>query len=147
MIQLRIINESELYNQFDPAQTRLNDKVFAYLKSFCTEIESKKHLHDTLQIISDTPIDADKLKRAIQDAVRKDQEEFDRQIAINHKRAIEGYAIGIALSLIGVTLSVLTDQILLAIISFFGTTAVRDAFTIQTKINPDIKRLRKLLER
>ena len=146
MMQLRIRDESELYNPLDPTQTRLNDKVYAYLKSYCTEIESKKHLHDTLQVISDTPIDGDRLKQAIQDAVRKDQEGFDRQMAINHNRALEGYAIGLILSIIGVALSLLMDQILLAIICFFGTTAVSDAFTIQRKINPDIKRLKKLLE-
>lgn len=54
-IQLRIKNESDLYNPFDPAQTTINDGVYHYLKTFCTEAESKRHLHDTLQIISDGP--------------------------------------------------------------------------------------------
>ena len=56
MIQLRIQKESDLYNPYDPAQTRINEKVYLYLKSFCTELEYKNHLHDTLQIITDEPI-------------------------------------------------------------------------------------------
>ena len=56
MIQLRIQKESDLYNPYDPAQTRINDKVYHYLKSFCTELEYENHLHDTLQIITDEPI-------------------------------------------------------------------------------------------
>ena len=43
-------------------------------------------------------------------------------------------------------LSVILDQVLLAIISFFGSMAIRDAVTIQTTINHDIKGLKKLLE-
>ena len=71
MIQLRINNESDLYNPFDPSQTRINGEVYNYLKTFCTVSESKRHLHDTLQIISDSPIDADRAKAAIQNAVKK----------------------------------------------------------------------------
>ena len=34
----------------------------------------------------------------------------------------------------------------MAIISFFGSMAIRDAFTILTKINQDIRSLKKLLD-
>ena len=53
---------------------------------------------------------------------------------------------GIALSAIGILVSVILDQVLLAIISFFGSMAIRDAFTILTKINQDIRSLKKLLD-
>lgn len=146
MIQIRIQNEEDLYNRYDPTQTRINDEVYRYLRSFCTEMESKKHLHDTLQIISDKPIDTDRAKRAIREAVQRDQDEFDRQIALNHKRALVGYAVGIVLSIIGFLLAFLLDQVLLELISFLGTLAIRDAFTIHTKLNPDLKRLKSLLD-
>ena len=64
MIQLRIHDESDLYDSFDPSQTRINEKVYHYLKSFCTETEYEKHYHDTLQIITDEPVDGDRLKAA-----------------------------------------------------------------------------------
>ena len=146
MIQLRIQKESDLYNPYDPAQTRINDKVYHYLKSFCTELEYKNHLHDTLQIITDEPINEEKFKTALQAAVQEDRDEFDFQIALNQKRAVWGYIMGILLSIVGVTLSVLLDQVLLALISFLGTMTISDAVTIQAKVNPDIKRLRRLLD-
>ena len=146
MIQLRITKESDLYNPYDPSQTRINDRVYHYLKSFCTELESRKHLHDTLQVITDSPIDENRFKEAIQEAVKKDRDEFDRQIAENNKKALWGYAIGILLSAVGVGLSIVLDQVLLALISFLGTMAISDAATIQLKLNPDIKRLEKLLD-
>jgi replicative DNA helicase len=39
----------------------------------------------------------------------------------------------------------LTDKVLLALVSFFGTMVLNEAVTIGTKINPDIKRLKNRL--
>ena len=78
MIQMKIKDESQLYDPLDPSGTRISDSIYSYLKSFCTEMEAEKHIHDTLQVISDGPVDADRLKRAIQGAVQKDRDEFDR---------------------------------------------------------------------
>ena len=146
MIQLRIEKESDLYNPYDPSQTRINDGVYRYLKSFCAELVSRKHVHDTLRIISDSPIDEDRFRKALQDAVKRDRDEFDRQIAKNNRRFLWELIVGIGLSALGVALSVILDQVLLAIISFFGSMAIRDAVTIQTTINHDIQDLKKLLE-
>ena len=146
MIQMKIKDESQLYDPLDPSGTRISDSIYSYLKSFCTEMEAEKHIHDTLQVISDGPVDADRLKRAIQGAVQKDRDEFDRQIAANKKRAVREYILGILLSLAGVSLSIILDQVLLALISFLGTHALSEAFAIQTTVNPDIMRLKKLLD-
>lgn len=146
MMQIKINSESDLYNPLDPTGMRINDSVYAYLKSFCTEAESEKHLHDKLQVISDGPVNADRLKRAIQEAVSKDEAEFDRQIAVNRKKALSCYIVGIVLSIIGITLWVLLDQVLLAFISFLGSTAISDGIVIQLQVNPDIRRLKKQLE-
>ena len=53
MIQMHIQNEKDLYDAYDPSMSRINEDAFRYLKSFFTEKESKKHINDTLQIISD----------------------------------------------------------------------------------------------
>ena len=59
--------------------------------------------------------------------------------------AVGELIIGIFLSVLGVALSLILDQILLAIISFFGSTTISDAIMIFAKQNPEIKRLKKLL--
>lgn len=146
MIQLQIQNESELYNSFDPLQTRIREDLYHYLKSYCTELQSKKHSLDVLRIITDEPVDEDHFKRSLQNAVRRDREEFDSQIARNNKLLVWESIMGILLSVAGVALSLILDQVLLAIISLFGTMAIRDAVAILTKINPDIRRLKKLLD-
>lgn len=146
MIQLRIREESALYHPYDPTQTRIDDRVYHYLKSFCTELEYEKHLHDTLQIITDSPINEDRFQTALRNAVQRDRDEFDRQIAENNRRCAWEWIVGILLSVAGVALSLWRDQVLLALISFLGTTAISNAVTIQTTVNHDIKRLKRLLE-
>ena len=146
MIQLRITKEPDLYNPYDPSQTRINDRVYHYLKSFCTELEAPKHLHDTLQIITDSPIDENRFRTALQVAVKRDRDEFDRQIAQNNRRVLWEYIVGLLLSALGVALSLWTDQVLMALISFLGTMAISNAVTIQTTVNHDIGRLKKLLD-
>lgn len=145
-MQLMIRQESDLYNPYDPTQTRINDRVYQYLRSYCTELHYRDHLHDTLRICTDGPVDADRFRTALLDAVQEDRSEFDRSLAENKRRVIWEYVVGILLSLLGVGLSIVLDQVLLAIISFLGSMAISDAVTIQTKVNHDIKRLRNLLE-
>jgi hypothetical protein len=98
-----------------------------------------------MQLITDCPIDGDKFKAAILDAVRIDREEFDKLLSINNRRAIWCYIVGLMLSVVGVAISLLADQVLLAIISFFGTLTISDGLAIHTKINPDIRRMRRRL--
>lgn len=146
MMQLLIENESDLYNPYDPSRKRVNEGVYHYLKSFCSPLEASKHTHDTLQIITDSPIDSDRFQKVLHDAVEKDIAEFDRQIARNQRRVIWESIVGVIFCALGIMLSVYLDELLLTIISLFGTMAIRDAITISTTINHDIKNLKKLLK-
>lgn len=146
MVQLRIEKESDLYNPYDPSQTRVNEGVYHYLKSYCSPLEASKHVHDTLQIITDSPIDTDRFGRVLHDAVGRDIAEFDRQIARNNRRVIWEGVIGVLFCALGIMLAAFLDELLLTIISLFGTIAIKDAITINTTINFDIKNLKKLLE-
>ena len=146
MIQLRIKDESELYNPYDPTNTMIRDGVYHYLKSFCTELEFQNHMNDTLRIVTDNPIDEDKFRVALHKAVSDDLKEFDRQLAANKRRVTWEYIVGIGLSILGVSLSIITDKVLLAIISFLGSAAISNAITIQSTVNHDIKQLKKRLD-
>ncbi len=146
MIQLLIEKEFDLYNPYDPSLKRINEGVYHYLKSYCSPLEASKHVHDTLQIITDSPIDADRFQEVLHDAVERDIAEFDRQIARNTRRAVWESVFGVLFCALGIMLSVYLDQLLLTIISLLGTMGVKDAVTISTTFNHDIKNLKKLLE-
>ena len=146
MIQLLIKNESDLYNPYDPSRTRINEGVYHYLKSYCSPLESSKHVHDTLQIITESPIDSERFQGVLQDAVKKDIAEFDRQIARNSRRAVWEGVLGVLFCALGIMLSVYLDEVLLTVISLLGTMGIMDAITINTTVNHDLKNLKKLLE-
>ena len=146
MIRLRIHEESDLYNSFDPEQIKISESVYSYLKSCCTESEMEKNMHDTLQIVCDGPIDAARFQGILSETTRNDQAEYDRQISFYHKRAIGGYALGFLFSALGVGLAVVFDQVLLAIISFLGTSAFSEAFSIHARKVPELKKEKKLLD-
>ncbi len=146
MMQLQLKKESDLYSPYDPSGRMIHTQVYDYLKTFCTEAESKKHIHDTLQIVSEEPVDAVRAKQAIRDAVQRDIAQFDAQIERNRKMALRDLITGVLLTILGITLYVILNQFLLAIISFLGTMAISSAMTILIKLNPDIRRLRSLLD-
>ena len=146
MIQLLIKNESDLYNPYDPSRTRINEGVYHYLKSYCSPLESSKHVHDTLQIITESPIDSERFQGVLQDAVKKDIAEFDRQIARNSRRAVWEGVLGVLFCALGIILSVYLDEVILTVISLLGTMGIMDAITINTTVNHDLKNLKKLLE-
>ena len=146
MMQLQLKKESDLYSPYDPSGRMIHTQVYDYLKTFCTEAESKKHIHDTLQIVSEEPIDAVRAKQAIRDAVQRDIAQFEAQIERNRKMALRDLITGVLLTILGITLYVILNQFLLAIISFLGTMAISSAMTILIKLNPDIRRLRSLLD-
>ena len=146
MIQLLIENESDLYNPYDPSRTRINEGVYHYLKSYCSPLEASKHVHDTLQIITDSPIDEERFQRVLQDAVKKDIAEFERQIARNSRRAVWEGVLGLLFCALGIMLSVYLDEVLLTVISLLGTMGIMDTITINTTVNHDLKNLKKLLE-
>lgn len=93
MVQLKIKNESELYNRFDPLKNRISEDVYHYLKSYCTERQSQMHALDVIRIITDEPIDEDHFKMAVQNAAGRDCEEFDSQISRN-KNGFQGICHG-----------------------------------------------------
>ena len=145
MIQMQLKDEAQFYHRLDPSQTRLSDEVYYYLKSYSPQMGIEKFRHNKLQIICDGPFDVERAKRAIREAVNRDQQEFDIQIEDNRKKMRQDYIMGILLSIAGCLLTVFLNQMILSIISFVGTMAVRDAVTIHTKLNPDIIRLKKSL--
>lgn len=146
MIQLQIEKESDLYNPYDPSQTMINEWVYRYLKSFCTPLEVSKHTHDTLQIITDSPIDVERFQNVLHDAVNRDIAEFDRQITRNDKRFIWELIFGITFTVLSIGLGIYLDKMLLTMISLLGTMGIRDAIKIKTTVNHDIIFLKKLLD-
>ena len=100
MIRLRVEKESDFYNSLDPSNMRISEDVYAYLKTFCIEIEAQPELHDTIQILCSEPFDAERAKQSLVDAVDREQKRIDYQIMTNRRRMRVAYLIGAALSVL-----------------------------------------------
>ncbi|MER1994737.1 MAG: hypothetical protein ABS897_11920 [Eubacteriales bacterium] len=145
MIQLQIDSESDLYNPYDPSRKRIDEGVYQYLKSYFTPLEASRQTHDTLQIITDSAIDTEKFQSALQDAVDGDIAELDRQIAGENRRFLWELIVGVFFSVIGVLLAIILDKVLLAIISFLGSTCLGDAVKILVSEKQELKDQKKLI--
>lgn len=147
MSVIHIRREEELYNRFDPAQSRLSSDAYAYLKSLFAEMPQAERKSDVLTIECEGPIDREKAANAIRSAISRDIAEYDRQLSINKIKMLRLYVIGVALIVIGIVLALVLNQVLLEIISIVGSMAIKDASTIQIQNNPEIRLKKRLLER
>lgn len=147
MSVIRIRSEEELYNRFDPAQTRLSSDAYSYLKSLYSEMSVEERRDDILKIECPGPVDIQKAENAIHASIGRDIAEYDRQLKINKVKMVRLYVIGIALIVVGFVLAVTLDKLILEVISIVGSMAVKDASTIQIQNNPEIRLKKKLLEK
>ena len=139
MSQIRIADEYELYNTLAPDMNRLSDSVMDYLKEVYTWIHMNKMEDDTLEILCNEPVNPERIQKAIKDSTKREIDFLEKEISFNRKRMIRHYVAGFGLGLLGFILAKLTDQLLLEIISFFGTLMVRDAVMTQVQDNPKLK--------
>ena len=146
MSVIRIRDEAELYNRFDPTQTRLSNDAYSYLKSLLQEMDAGERKNDIIQIQCDGEIDLDRAKKAIYAAVMRDIDDYNQQLGVNKLKMIRLYVIGIALIVIGFALALVLDQLILEVISIVGSMAVKDAATIQIQHNPELRIKRRMLE-
>lgn len=105
MIKLRVEKESAFYNSFDPSGVRIDNDVYDYLKSFCTEMEEQPELYDTIQILCSEPFDTEKAKRTLVDAVDREQKDLDQKIRKNRRRMRDSYLMAAVLSILGFVLA------------------------------------------
>ncbi len=124
----------------------LSDNVSDYLKDTYTWYHMNKMEDDTLEILCDKPVNPERIQRAVRDSMRSELLFLERELEFNRKRMIRHYVAGFGLGLLGFILAKFTDQLLLEIISFFGTLMVRDAVMTQVQDNPKLKEKKETLE-
>ena len=146
MSVIKIRDESDLYNRFDPTQTRLSNDAYSYLKSLYQEMSAGERKNDVLRIQCDNEIDLDRAKKALQAAVKRDVDDYNIQLRVNKLKMIRLYVIGIALIVVGFALALVLDQLLLEVISIVGSMAVKDAAAIQIQHNPELRIKRRMIE-
>lgn len=139
-IKLVIQNESDLYNPFDPSI--LSDDVVAFVKDRIDGVRSGL----TLTIVSDAPVDTERMKRAVAVYVNEQRQKLALERRWNLFRQLRLFLIGVVFIALRFIVSSGTERIWLEVLSIIGSFAVWEATSIWLIKNPDT-RIKKMLIR
>ena len=147
-IKIKVHEEADLYNDFDPDQVQLKDEVVSYITRKYQEKERTDQY--CMHIISDVPVDEERVRRNF----RKYVEEEVGIIKRDHKRSSMKQAllfiIGIIFIAIWAAMSSKTGVIILEVLSIIGSFAVWEAANVWIVDKPAMQlqqlRLKKMME-
>ena len=144
-IRLKVENEDELYNSFDPLEDRISEDVKLYIadrisrKSIGQDIE--------LHIISEEPIDEDRFHNALQGWI---SEEKAGIIADRRKNTIQQLwllSIGVVFIAISAMLESQVSVIWFTVLSTIGAFSVWEAANIWIVENPKLRLRKRMIRR
>ncbi|MBR1811199.1 MAG: hypothetical protein IJ766_06085 [Clostridia bacterium] len=143
-IKIKINDESELYNSFDPEQTTLNDELLTYLTDRYTEKEFKKK---AVLVFSGEGIDGAHLKSALHRHVELELEKNAKQKKLNYLKQLRLFLIGLIFVAAGILPGKYLSSIPIEILSIIGSFAVWEAANIWIVQNPGLNIRKRLLKR
>lgn len=127
-IKIKVHEEADLYNAFDPDQVQLKDEVVSYITRKYQEKERTDQY--CMHIISDVPVDEERVRSNF----RKYVEEEVGIISRDHKRSsmkqVLLFVIGITFIAIWAAMSSKTGVIVLEVLSIIGSFAVWEAANV-----------------
>lgn len=146
-IKVRVADESELYNPFDPDKLTLNEDLLQYLVNRYSEKELGKQ---TALAFVGAAIDGNHLKAALRRHVESELEKNRREKKLNYAKQLRLFLIGVAFIAADIALKQALPSIPVEILSIIGSFAVWEAANIWIVENPGLdfqkRRFRKLLE-
>ena len=147
-IKVKIHEESDLYNTFDPDAAQLSDEVVSYiLRKYQEKEREEKHC---IHIISDTPVDEDRVWKNIHAYTKHEEEIIGREQQNSTAKQIRLFIIGIAFIAFWMFAASRTENIGVEVLSIIGSFAVWEAANIWIVERPTMRmnrrRLKKLME-
>lgn len=145
--KLRIHEESDLYNPFDPDQEILSEDVSDYL------IQQYGNMHRSagetyrMRIISDTPIDEKKAKELIRRHCSQQMDNLKHELKVQTLKEACLAALGAVLLTIWVMLSPGHEGVGMEILSIMGWVAVWEATSILIMRRPELMYQKKTYEK
>ena len=146
-IRLKIHEESDLFSRFDPDQKMLSEEVIAYVAH--NYLNQHRWLKDsfTIRIISDVPVNQEKVKCRIQDYFVQEKENTDYLLKKLTLKEICLGVFGAVVLAIWLMLSQDSSNVNLEILSIIGWVTVWEATYLAIIERPDIHRAAKAFDR
>lgn len=146
-IKLKIHEESDMFTPYDPNQELLSEDVSTYL------IRCYENKHRTtkeklvVHIFSDTPVNEERVKRAIRGHCEQEKSNNQREIMIETFREICLAVLGLILLSLWAFLSASHEGMWMEVLSIMGWVAIWEATSIAILRRPELYHVRKTYDR
>lgn len=147
-IKIKIHEEADLYNPLDPEGSELSDEVIAYIvRKYQEKDRKEKHI---IHIISDEPVDEEKVRNSFLDYSRKEEMILGKVRNRTTLKQLTMFVIGILAISLWLFVARRTENLLVEILSIIGSFALWEAVNIWIVEKPvmrmEEKRLKKMMQ-
>ena len=140
IVKLKIHEESDLFSSFDPDQRMLSEDVAAYLAHNYLNRYRKFEEEYVLQLISDTPVDQEKVKKRMHEYYTMEKNNVWYAIKRLTIKEIWLFILGAIVLGIWLVLSANNSNVRLENLSIIGWVAVWEATSIAILERPELVR-------
>ena len=132
-LQMKIHEESELFSPFDPQQNLLSDDAIVYFERIYVHKHRRIKEDYKLQIISDTPLDEEKIRQKIKNHFLQEIDDLNYALRVLTLKAIALALIGIIVLMIWFIVSddASVKVEILCIIGWVGVWEATDIFILE----------------
>ncbi len=143
-IPVRVTDEKELYDPFDPTGLSLSSALSSYLQDALEDRRIGKSV--ALELYTSLDIDIERFSKAYSAFIEKLVDRNRRSRIRERLNAMRLLGIGISFILIGIFFSSCMDQVVAAIISTIGSFAVWEASAVWIQVLPRMRVKERILE-
>ena len=123
--EIKIHEEADLYNPLDPEGSELSDDVIAYIvRKYHEKDRKEKHI---IHIISDEPVDEEKVRNSFLDYARKEEMILGKVRNRTTLKQLTMFVIGILAISLWLFVARRTENLLVEILSIIGSFALWEA--------------------
>ncbi len=137
-IKLKIREESDLYNAFDPEKEILSDEVSSFLRKKFSENTFPLEKIE-LKIISEKPLDQNRCKKNIKSYVENELNLLSRQKKRSLVKQIWLLALGMFFIALWIFLESITESVIATVVCIVGWFAVWEAANIWLVESPEMR--------
>lgn len=144
-INLKIHEETDLYNPFDESCRTLNSEVSDYLAGQY----GKKEIGDEiiLKIKCDGPVNFERVRNAFQELIREQEVHNAAQKRLNRIKQLWLFCIGVVFVAAAILLDGILGSVPVELISIVGSFAVWEAANIWIVGNPRVRLAKRMLKK
>ena len=133
-IKVKISDETELYNGYDPDGLTLNEGMLDYIKSFSSKCRKADRV--LIEFVSSIPLNEDNLRMAFKIMLDNEAEKLKQEKMRNNIKQLWMFGIGCLFILVGILLGSHVGELTAVILSTIGSFSLWEAAAIWIVENP-----------